>query len=337
MLTVSNQHPFVKGIMEAELLKGFKILAFMLYDGYTDPIDHINYFNSVMMVYNGSDTASCSIRQKKTVANLLAIKQWRDESIRDFVSRFNRELLDILDLDDLVAFNALQSGITDMELIKSLILNKAHNMTDLISRCHQFANMAKIIAARNEVEGKGLLNWPAPMFSKPEDRNPQKYCHFHRDTGHNTEDCRQLKSEIENLIQDGHLSKYVDRRKESRPDHKEEEQDHKDDRRDQQRDDRRHDKEKMTEKRSEPTREAGQSSRPLVAPILMILGGPGQESVRKAKAHARFIGVAEATNMVAKSDPIISFTNEDMEGISWSHDDAIVLQMIIQDRIVHRI
>ncbi|XP_043693039.1 uncharacterized protein LOC122643486 [Telopea speciosissima] len=192
MLMKSNQHPFVEGIMEAELPKGFKVPAFMLYDGSTDPIDHINYFNSVMMVYGRSDMASCrffaaslkgaatywfshlrprsisgfaklsrafvtrfqsSIRQKKTVANLLAIKQRKDEYICDFISRFNRESLDIPDMDDSVAFNALQSGITDIELIKSLILNKAHNMTALISQCHQFASMAEIIAAQNEVSG----------------------------------------------------------------------------------------------------------------------------------------------------------------------------------------
>ncbi|GAV65268.1 LOW QUALITY PROTEIN: hypothetical protein CFOL_v3_08783, partial [Cephalotus follicularis] len=38
-----------------------------------------------------------------------------------------------------------------------------------------------------------------------------KYCRFHRDHDHDTEECRQLKNKIEDLIQKGHLPKYVDR------------------------------------------------------------------------------------------------------------------------------
>ncbi|KAL0400335.1 UNVERIFIED_CONTAM: hypothetical protein Sradi_2376800 [Sesamum radiatum] len=42
-------------------------------------------------------------------------------------------------------------------------------------------------------------------------KRSSKYCQFHRDHGHNTEDCFHLKDEIEQLIQQGYLEEYIER------------------------------------------------------------------------------------------------------------------------------
>ncbi|GAV75884.1 hypothetical protein CFOL_v3_19360, partial [Cephalotus follicularis] len=56
-----------------------------------------------------------------------------------------------------------------------------------------------------------LIQWPAPLRSAPEKRDSDKYCRYHRDHGHDTEEYKHLKNQIEDLVRKGHLRKYIDR------------------------------------------------------------------------------------------------------------------------------
>ena len=60
-----------------------------------------------------------------------------------------------------------------------------------------------------QIKDEHYLKWPRPLHSSPHIRNKNKYCRFHKDHGHYTEDCRDLKEQIEELIQKGKLQKYV--------------------------------------------------------------------------------------------------------------------------------
>ena len=60
-----------------------------------------------------------------------------------------------------------------------------------------------------QIKDEDYLKWPRPLHSSPNVRNKNKYCRFHKDHGHNMEDCRDLKEQIEELIQKGKLQKYV--------------------------------------------------------------------------------------------------------------------------------
>ena len=60
-----------------------------------------------------------------------------------------------------------------------------------------------------EIEGEGYLPKPTPLRGPLAKRNMKKYYRYHRDYGHDTEECYQLKDEIEALIRRGHLRRYV--------------------------------------------------------------------------------------------------------------------------------
>ncbi|KAL0295352.1 UNVERIFIED_CONTAM: hypothetical protein Sangu_3200400 [Sesamum angustifolium] len=55
------------------------------------------------------------------------------------------------------------------------------------------------------------------MKDNPKRLKSDKYCRFHRDRGHTTEECHHLKNEIEKLIQRGHLRQYVNREQSRQP------------------------------------------------------------------------------------------------------------------------
>ena len=64
---------------------------------------------------------------------------------------------------------------------------------------------ASISQVLREVRNEQFLRWPTQMKSDPTTRDNSKYCEFHRDYGHRTDDCIQFKREIEYLIRRRYL------------------------------------------------------------------------------------------------------------------------------------
>ena len=67
-----------------------------------------------------------------------------------------------------------------------------------------------------QIKDDPSLKWPKKKKGDPNKRNKNKYCRFHRDHGHDTNECYDLKQQIENLIRQGKLWHFVGR------DHKDE-------------------------------------------------------------------------------------------------------------------
>nr|GEW74227.1 reverse transcriptase domain-containing protein [Tanacetum cinerariifolium] len=55
----------------------------------------------------------------------------------------------------------------------------------------------------------GKFQSPPPMVTPVEKRSSNKFCDFHNDKGHNTDECMQLKKQIEELVRVGKLSHLI--------------------------------------------------------------------------------------------------------------------------------
>ncbi|XP_038978635.1 uncharacterized protein LOC120108971 [Phoenix dactylifera] len=149
-----------------------------------------------------------------------------------------------------------------------------------------------------EIEGRDYF-WPPPPRRDPEAwRNPRKYCRFHRDHGHDIEDCFQLRDEIEALIHRGVLDRFIrNRREEKRP----------------------------AENTAQP--ENPNANRPIASTINTIRSGTSVGGVAEEGTTPKRLRASET----------ISFSDEDLEGVETPHDDAVVISMVVNKFYVKRV
>ena len=159
-----------------------------------------------------------------------------------------------------------------------------------------------------QIKDDPSLKWPEKMKGDPNKRNRNKYCRFHRDHGHDMDECFDLKQQIENLIRQGKLRNFLGR-------------DHKD--------------EKLKAKVEE-------LSRPPLGEIRMILGGDfTSQSSRSRKTYLKVVQNVQLFGRSPKTktteEQAITFMDEDAARIHHPHDDAIVITLLIADYTTKRV
>ena len=85
---------------------------------------------------------------KKTSASLINIKQGRDESLKNYLARFNRVALEMKDLPQAVAMHLILVDLKSRDFSKSLAKRPAQTMTELLTRSAKFINMEEVEAAK---------------------------------------------------------------------------------------------------------------------------------------------------------------------------------------------
>ncbi|XP_077222110.1 uncharacterized protein LOC143855951 [Tasmannia lanceolata] len=367
------------------------------YDGTIDPVDHLETFRTMMLLHKVSNGFLCrafpttlvgaarelyaglrpnsinsfedlvdylvqhfmsSRRPKKTTASLMALRQERDESLKDFVRRFNKEALQITNLDPSAVVYALLSGAKSDDFKRSIARKAPTSLADLIAKSEKYISVEDTVAAlyskhgdQSERNGQSsnqkhrredgpsrkdrsppqreesytplktssaqilaaitdedFLRWPTKMLSKSNKRDKSKYCKYHKDHGHDTNECRHLKEEIELLIKRGHLRNYI----------------------------KGGGQDKREPQASSPPR--APTSPPGIEPsfepvevITTIVGGLARRGSSSAarKAYARQVNTVHIPDKKLKVDNAISFSDADLNNVILPHNDALVITMLI--------
>ncbi|GKV52282.1 hypothetical protein SLEP1_g58870 [Rubroshorea leprosula] len=118
---------------------GFRMPQFETYDGTKDPDDHLHAFFSIMQAQNASDALMCKIRLiKKTTPELMRITQREDESLKNYMNRFNDAMLEVNAFDEAVGVTAVMQGLNHDRFRDNLIKNTPTTFDEVNQRSLKF-------------------------------------------------------------------------------------------------------------------------------------------------------------------------------------------------------
>ena len=90
---------------------------------------------------------------------------------------------------------------------------KKKKKKELLDRRPKFTTFTPLLMPIEQVlmqiKDDPSLQWLKPISTPAERRDKNKYCRIHQDHGHCTDECRHLKDQVETLIRQGKLQKYV--------------------------------------------------------------------------------------------------------------------------------
>ncbi|XP_020550217.1 uncharacterized protein LOC110012129 [Sesamum indicum] len=171
------------------------------------------------------------------------------------------------------------------------------------------------------VERKDVLRWPKPTRVTPAKKYSSKYCRFHREREHDTEECYQLKDEIEQLVRQGYFKDQISKSYPSKG---------------------RHSRSRSPVRRAEGGVVTGQNTRenaPVKDIIHMIAGGSemGYSNRARKKAKRRIDTMMSKQVMNISNELEISFGAQDLKEKIGDGNDPMVIKMDIANFTVHKV
>ena len=86
-------------------------------------------------------------RYKRSLASLMNIKQQVDESLRSYITRFNKEALLIDEANDKVLVTAFTNGLQSREFLFSIYKNDPKKMADMLYKATKYMSMEDTMIA----------------------------------------------------------------------------------------------------------------------------------------------------------------------------------------------
>ncbi|XP_020240503.1 uncharacterized protein LOC109819251 [Cajanus cajan] len=191
--TGAHRHPFTPNIMQSSLLDHWKSLPIDKYDETTHPDEHVDIFLTQVTLSTTDDAALCrifptsqkgralswftrlpanSIDSFNTLASqftiqfstsrphhltslaLVSIRQEKKESLRAFMSRFNKAALEIRDLNPAVALQHLTTALKSGPFANSICKKPPSDMDDLRRRADKYMQMEELAEFRNQARAE---------------------------------------------------------------------------------------------------------------------------------------------------------------------------------------
>ncbi|GAU50523.1 hypothetical protein TSUD_177730 [Trifolium subterraneum] len=272
-----HRGPLSRRIMDIPLPRGLeKPPTLDKYDGTTDPDEHVQSVETALDYRNLRGSIKCKLfplslvrgastwwrnllpgsidsweelcrtftahfttsrRHPKTVASLKAIVQGPEESLRNYIERFNKVSVEVEATDKMKLYlleEGLREGTKFQEAIGILEVQTLDAFFELAQRYIKYEDKQKasevrrpktfeftyhtplnaprdrILSEISNAEFKSAgIRFPKQLSAKP-NMDKKKFCRFHKSYGHVTDDCVHLKDAIEILIQKGYARQYVD-------------------------------------------------------------------------------------------------------------------------------
>ena len=86
-------------------------------------------------------------RQKRLADRLLTIRQGEGESLRSYVKRFNREVLEVDKAEDQVQLTTFKARLRSKEFVVALAKSPPASMINLLMKAQKYMNMEDALAA----------------------------------------------------------------------------------------------------------------------------------------------------------------------------------------------
>ncbi|XP_012837778.1 PREDICTED: uncharacterized protein LOC105958312 [Erythranthe guttata] len=309
------------------------------------PIGSINTFARLSTRF--TNQFAINKQYAKTPAHLFSVVQRDNETLCNYIKRFVEAVHEVPSVGQDMLSGIMQQNLKPGRFKESIAGRPPGNLEELLNRAEKYVRIEEASThappqrtreddrqdnrRRDDrrpplppQEHKGLAEPPRPMQTNAKREKSDRYCRFHKDRGHTTEECAQLKVAIERLIKQGHLGEYIDKPRNKRRD----DPPRRDNNRDQQkrREDGGH--------RHDPDKNDNQPTRGIIS---FISGGPaGGDSQNARRTLARSARMNQECDspsariyQIRRPDHSIVFNSSDLDGPDEDHIDALVVTTVV--------